>query len=150
MNKLSHLDYTLTRMMVLLGCVAATLGVAALDFITGIKIDMSVFYFFPVAWAAIVIHRRAGLWIALLATVLFFGVNIPHYRDALVFACINTGMHSVCFIAIGFVFSFIKEEKEKIEVLDKELAKTQQQLSGKREGRASQKNARSPKRTQSP
>ncbi len=128
MKQIFDLHSILMRLAAGAGCAAGAAIVALLDRVTGINMDLSVFYFIPIALASIFLSRKLGFWLAVLSAILFFWANRQHYSDALSFAYINTGLHAVSFIVVSFVFSYIKEDEDKIEVLDRELAKTRQKL----------------------
>lgn len=112
-------------------CAMGSLLVVGLDHFTGFNVDVSVFYFIPIALASIFLGRVFGFSLAIFSMLLFFWVNRVYYSDTMVFAYINTGMHAVSFIVVGFLFSYLKEEEDQIDVLDRELAKTQRKPKGK-------------------
>ena len=125
----------LTRILVTAAALFCVFLIGFLDYLSGIKIDLSVFYFIPIAMTAIYVRRKAAVSLAIVSTFAVFICNWRDYSDAIYYAYVNTGMHLISFIMIAVVFSYIRQEKQKIQVLNRELEKVARKIA-KREASA--------------
>jgi low affinity Fe/Cu permease len=132
MKQLLNPYHALMKGVVGVACLIGTLLVSGLDYLSGFNVDMSVFYFIPIVLASIYLSRIFGFSLAILSAILFFLVNRIYYQDVEVFAYVNTGMHAVSFIVVGFLFSYLQEEEDEIDVLDQKLTRTLQKTGRRR------------------
>jgi len=111
------------RVSYLVASALLLLATGAADWATGAEFGFFVFYFAPVALAAWGLGRVPGVAAALVATLVWAGIDAPHYPDRAAAALYwNAGIRLASFLLIGMGMARLRESFERERRLNAHLS----------------------------
>ncbi len=117
------------RWLIVIACIAASLVIDWLDYVTGETYELFILYYLPVGLVAWHVNRTAGLLMGILCTATWFQSDyLSHARYSLFVGTWDTAMRFVSFVGLAWILSKVQTELAREKRLNDELAEAMAQI----------------------
>lgn len=102
-------------------CAGAIVLIGLVDYITGYRVDFSIFYFIPIAFASVYWRKRTGVIISCMATAAYFLSADFVFMQPPALLYTNALLHGLAFLMVGIGGKWLRDHHESISFISRPM-----------------------------